>query len=102
MSVSAAPTADGSHLSRRAAGRAMWTGGSPQRVVRKPLQDRFYIPRLEHQFTSARCCAAARMPMAWPLRADVERTLKRLGCPSVAVLGRSYVEVAAGCWPAHS
>jgi isopentenyl diphosphate isomerase/L-lactate dehydrogenase-like FMN-dependent dehydrogenase len=27
------------------------------------------------------------------LRADVERTLKLLGCPSVAVLDRSYVEV---------
>jgi FMN-dependent dehydrogenase len=29
------------------------------------------------------------------LRADVERTLKLLGCPSVAALDRSYVEVAA-------
>jgi L-lactate dehydrogenase (cytochrome) len=29
------------------------------------------------------------------LRADVERTLKLLGCPSVAALDRSYVEVSA-------
>jgi isopentenyl diphosphate isomerase/L-lactate dehydrogenase-like FMN-dependent dehydrogenase len=61
-----------------------------------------------------RCCAVARMPMAWPplakpvwpaleiLRADVERTLKLLGCPSVATLDRSYVELAARFWPAHS
>jgi hypothetical protein len=93
----------------------MWTGGYPQRVVRKPLQDRFYIPRLEHQFTSARLlcgrayayglAAAGEVGMARALeilRADVERTLKRLGGPSVAVLGRSYLEVAARFWPAHS
>jgi isopentenyl diphosphate isomerase/L-lactate dehydrogenase-like FMN-dependent dehydrogenase len=29
------------------------------------------------------------------LRADVERTLKLLGCPSVAALDRSYVDVSA-------
>jgi len=29
------------------------------------------------------------------LRADVERTLKLLGCPSVAALDRSYVDVPA-------
>jgi len=30
------------------------------------------------------------------LRADVERTLRLLGCPSVADLNASYVEVPAG------
>jgi len=29
------------------------------------------------------------------LRADVERTLRLLGCPSVSALDRSYVEVPA-------
>jgi L-lactate dehydrogenase (cytochrome) len=34
------------------------------------------------------------------LRADVERTVRLLGCPSVAALDRSYVEVPAN-WPVH-
>ena len=34
------------------------------------------------------------------LRADVERTLRLLGCPSVAALDRSYVEVPHA-WAAH-
>jgi L-lactate dehydrogenase (cytochrome) len=34
------------------------------------------------------------------LRADVERTVRLLGCPSVAALDRSYVEVPAS-WPVH-
>jgi L-lactate dehydrogenase (cytochrome) len=34
------------------------------------------------------------------LRADVERTVRLLGCPSVSALDRSYVEVPAS-WPVH-
>jgi len=34
------------------------------------------------------------------LRADVERTLRLLGCPSTAALDASYVEMPTG-WPAH-
>jgi isopentenyl diphosphate isomerase/L-lactate dehydrogenase-like FMN-dependent dehydrogenase len=34
------------------------------------------------------------------LRSDVERTVRLLGCPSVAALDRSYIEVPSG-WPAH-
>ena len=34
------------------------------------------------------------------LRADVERTVRLLGCPSIAALDRSYVEVPQG-WPVH-
>jgi L-lactate dehydrogenase (cytochrome) len=34
------------------------------------------------------------------LRADVERTVRLLGCPSVATLDRSYVEVPSS-WPVH-
>jgi L-lactate dehydrogenase (cytochrome) len=34
------------------------------------------------------------------LRSDVERTVRLLGCPSVAALDRSYVEVPAH-WPIH-
>lgn len=34
------------------------------------------------------------------LRADVERTVRLLGCPSVAALDRSYVEVPTS-WPVH-
>ena len=34
------------------------------------------------------------------LRADVERTVRLLGCPSVAALDRSYVEVPQR-WPVH-
>jgi L-lactate dehydrogenase (cytochrome) len=34
------------------------------------------------------------------LRADVERTVRLLGCPSVAALDRSYVEVPVS-WPVH-
>ncbi|HEY6176201.1 MAG TPA: alpha-hydroxy acid oxidase, partial [Kofleriaceae bacterium] len=30
------------------------------------------------------------------LRADLERTLKLLGCPSIAALDRSYVDVPSG------
>jgi isopentenyl diphosphate isomerase/L-lactate dehydrogenase-like FMN-dependent dehydrogenase len=34
------------------------------------------------------------------LRADVERTVRLLGCPSIAALDRSYVEVPTN-WPVH-
>jgi len=34
------------------------------------------------------------------LRADVERTVRLLGCPSVSALDRSYVEVPS-IWPVH-
>ena len=34
------------------------------------------------------------------LRSDVERTLRLLGCPSIAALDRSYVEVPAA-WSIH-
>jgi len=34
------------------------------------------------------------------LKSDVERTLRLLGCPSVAALDRSYVDVPA-TWPVH-
>jgi len=34
------------------------------------------------------------------LRADVERTVRLLGCPSITALDRSYVEVPAN-WPVH-
>jgi L-lactate dehydrogenase (cytochrome) len=34
------------------------------------------------------------------LRADVERTVRLLGCPSVSALDRSYVEVPSS-WPVH-
>ena len=34
------------------------------------------------------------------LRADVERTIRLLGCPSIAALDRSYVEVPTN-WPVH-
>jgi L-lactate dehydrogenase (cytochrome) len=34
------------------------------------------------------------------LRADVERTVRLLGCPSVAALDRSYVEAPSN-WPVH-
>jgi len=34
------------------------------------------------------------------LRSDVERTVRLLGCPSVAALDRSYVEVPQA-WGAH-
>jgi len=34
------------------------------------------------------------------LRADVERTLRLLGCPSIAALDRSYIEVPQ-TWPVH-
>jgi L-lactate dehydrogenase (cytochrome) len=33
------------------------------------------------------------------LRADVERTLRLLGCPSIAALNRSYVEVSPSWQP---
>jgi isopentenyl diphosphate isomerase/L-lactate dehydrogenase-like FMN-dependent dehydrogenase len=35
------------------------------------------------------------------LRADMERTLKLLGCASIGALDRSYIEVP-GCWPSES
>ena len=34
------------------------------------------------------------------LRSDMERTLRLLGCPSIAALDRSYIEVP-GTWPVH-
>jgi L-lactate dehydrogenase (cytochrome) len=34
------------------------------------------------------------------LRSDVERTLRLLGCPSIAALDRSFIEVP-GAWPVH-
>jgi isopentenyl diphosphate isomerase/L-lactate dehydrogenase-like FMN-dependent dehydrogenase len=34
------------------------------------------------------------------LRADFERTIRLLGCPSIAALDRSYIEVPAS-WPIH-
>ena len=34
------------------------------------------------------------------LRSDVERTLRLLGCPSIAALDRSYIEVPPA-WSAH-
>jgi isopentenyl diphosphate isomerase/L-lactate dehydrogenase-like FMN-dependent dehydrogenase len=34
------------------------------------------------------------------LKSDVERTLRLLGCPSVAALDRSYVDVPTN-WPVH-
>jgi L-lactate dehydrogenase (cytochrome) len=34
------------------------------------------------------------------LRSDVERTLRLLGCPSIAALDRSFIEVPSA-WPVH-
>jgi isopentenyl diphosphate isomerase/L-lactate dehydrogenase-like FMN-dependent dehydrogenase len=33
------------------------------------------------------------------LRSDLVRTLKLLGCPSIAELDRSYVDMPAANWP---